>query len=240
MRQVFLDTETTGLEPELGHRVVEIGCLEMVNRQLTGRQLHCYLNPQRDMPAAAQEVHGLSSEFLSDKPLFADVADEFIRMIEGAELIIHNAPFDVAFLDSELQRVQRGRVAELAGGVVDTLFMAREMYPGKSNSLDALCRRLGVDNTHRERHGALLDAGLLAEVYVRLTRGQDSLVMEVAGSGDALSADSPAPDWGGLTLPVIEPNEQELQAHQEVLAAIDKASGGKTVWPTVAVSGAGV
>lgn len=230
MRQVFLDTETTGLEPEMGHRVVEIGCLEMVNRQLTGRQLHCYLNPQRDMPAAAQEVHGLSAEFLADKPLFADVADEFIRMIEGAELIIHNAPFDVAFLDSELGRLQRGRVGELAAGVVDTLMMAREMYPGKSNSLDALCRRLGVDNTHRQRHGALLDAELLAQVYVHLTRGQESLVMEVTGGTDGLSADGPAPDWSHLNLPVVEPDAHELQAHQQVMAAIDKASGGKTVW----------
>lgn len=230
MRQVFLDTETTGLEPELGHRVVEIGCLEMVNRRLTGRQLHCYLNPQRDMPAAAQEVHGLSSEFLSDKPLFADVADEFIQMIEGAELIIHNAPFDVAFLNSELQRVRRSPVVELAAGVVDTLSMAREMYPGKSNSLDALCRRLGVDNTHRERHGALLDAGLLAEVYVRLTRGQESLVMDVAGDIPGQTHEAQAVDWSTLVLPIIEPQPDELQAHQQVMAAIDKASGGKTVW----------
>jgi DNA polymerase-3 subunit epsilon len=233
MRQVFLDTETTGLNPATGDRIVEIGCIEMVNRKLTGRTLHCYLNPERDMPAEAEKVHGLSSEFLADKPLFAHVADEVVAMLEGAEIIIHNAEFDVGFLDHEFARLKRPPVREWVGKVTDSLFMAREMFPGKSNTLDALCRRLEVDNSHRDFHGALLDAGLLAEVYVRLTRGQDSLVMDRFDAESGAGGSAERVDLSQYELPVLEATEDERAAHQKTLADIDKASGGKTVWRAV-------
>jgi DNA polymerase-3 subunit epsilon len=231
MRQVFLDTETTGLSPESGDRVIEIGCVEFVNRRLTGRTLHFYLNPQRPNSDDALKVHGLSDEFLADKPLFATVADELLEFIGGAEIVAHNAPFDVAFIDAELARIDRGRIDTVVTKVVDTLTLAREMFPGKSNSLDALCRRLEVDNSNRTLHGALLDAGLLAEVYIRMTRGQDSLVIDVTqahagGSGDAL----PAIDLATFDLPVIEPTANEQLAHEALLADLDKASGGRTLW----------
>ena len=185
MRQIFLDTETTGLDALNGDRLVEIGLIEMVDRRLTGETRHWYLNPERASHPDALRVHGLTEQFLADKPKFAAVADELLEWVAGAELVIHNASFDLGFLDAELTRLGHPSIRKAAGGVRDTLLMAREMFPGKANSLDALCRRLEVDNSSRTLHGALLDAGLLAEVYIRLTRGQDSLVID---SGDAEDA----------------------------------------------------
>lgn len=230
MRQIFLDTETTGLAPENGDRIIEIGCVEFVNRRLTGRNKHFYVNPQRASHDDALKVHGLTEEFLADKPLFAAVADELLEFLAGAEIVIHNAPFDVAFLDAELARIGRARLHDHVARVTDSLTMAREMYPGKSNSLDALCRRLEVDNSNRTLHGALLDAGLLAEVYIRMTRGQDSLVIDVSQSPEAGGEAGVSMDLSALELVVVEPSADELAAHEAVLAALDKASGGRTVW----------
>ncbi len=230
MRQVFLDTETTGLSPDTGDRIIEIGCIEMVNRRLTGQNKHFYLNPERPSSPDAIKVHGLTDDFLADKPLFASVADELMDYLAGAEIIIHNAAFDVAFLNAELERIRRKPFATVVGGITDTLLMAREMYPGKSNSLDALCRRLEVDNTARTLHGALLDAGLLADVYICMTRGQDSLVIDAAEVSSEQAKTVSRVDLTTLTLPVIEPTAVELQAHDAWLSALDKASGGKTVW----------
>jgi DNA polymerase-3 subunit epsilon len=234
MRQIFLDTETTGLSPESGDRVIEVGCIEMVNRRLSGRTLHHYLNPERPNSEDAVKVHGLTDEFLADKPLFAAIADELLAFVDGAEIVIHNAAFDLGFLNEELRRMGRAPFTQAVVKVTDTLLMAREMFPGKSNSLDALCRRLEVDNSNRALHGALLDAGLLAEVYIRLTRGQDSLVID---AGDAAQSGAGAGalasvDLAGFDLPCIEPSDAERVAHEAVLAELDKASGGKTVWRT--------
>src|SRR5947199_2222345 len=187
MRQVFLDTETTGLSPESGDRIIEIGCVELLNRRLSGRNLHFYVNPQRRSHDDAVKVHGLTDEFLADKPLFGAVADELLEYLSGAEIIIHNAAFDIAFLNQELRRIGRGEVNEVVAKVTDSLQMARDTWPGKSNSLDALCKRLEVDNAARSLHGALLDAGLLAEVYIRMTRGQDSLVIDAVDLLDGVS-----------------------------------------------------
>jgi DNA polymerase-3 subunit epsilon len=230
MRQVFLDTETTGLNAEGGDRIVEIGCLEMVNRRMTERQIHFYLNPERSSHPDAAKVHGLSDAFLADKPLFAAIADELLAFVQGADVVIHNAAFDVAFLDAELRRLGRPAFSSQVGKVSDSLALAREMFPGKSNSLDALCRRLEVDNTHRKLHGALLDAGLLAEVYIRLTRGQDSLVIDggdAAGEGGQVID---AIDLSQFELPVLRASADELSAHEAVLVELDRACGGKTVW----------
>ncbi len=229
MRQIFLDTETTGLDAAGGDRIVEIGCIEMVNRRLSGEQRHYYLNPERSSHPDAARIHGLTNEFLADKPRFAQVADELLAFLAGAELVIHNAPFDLGFLNEELKRLGRGPVQASVAGVRDSLLLAREQFPGKGNSLDALCRRLEVDNTHRTLHGALLDAGLLAEVYIRMTRGQGSLVIEHAGDGAAASQ-AAAIDLRSLQLIVIEPDADELAAHEAVLASLDKASKGKTIW----------
>jgi DNA polymerase-3 subunit epsilon len=232
-RQVFLDTETTGLSPDSGDRVIEIGCIEMVNRRLTGNTLHHYLNPERRSHEDAVKIHGLTDEFLADKPKFAAVADELIAFLQGAEVIIHNAAFDIGFLDAEFKRLGRPLFSTHVHGVCDTLTMAREMFPGKSNSLDALCKRLEVDNTNRTLHGALLDAGLLAEVYIRLTRGQNALVMDSGPSGSQ-SIEIAAIDLASFELPVIAPSEEELTAHAELLADLDRASKGRTVWRAVA------
>lgn len=229
MRQIFLDTETTGLSPESGDRIVEIGCVEMVGRRLTGRTLHVYLNPERRNNEEAAKVHGLTDEFLADKPLFASVADELLEFVGGAEIVIHNAGFDIGFLNEELKRVGRPRFTEFTGAITDSLLMAREMFPGKANSLDALCRRLEVDNSGRSLHGALLDAGLLAEVYIRMTRGQESLMIEARGPS-ASEAALAAVDVARLELCVIEADAAELAAHDALLAEIDKASEGHTVW----------
>jgi DNA polymerase-3 subunit epsilon len=230
MRQVFFDTETTGLEAEGGDRLVEIGCVEMVNRQLTGRTLHLYVNPERDMPEEAFRVHGLSAAFLSDKPKFAEVAQEVMDFLAGAQVVIHNAAFDIGFMNAELKRLRRPLMADVVASVLDTWQLAKELFPGKANSLDALCRRLEVDNSNRSFHGALLDAGLLAEVYVRMTRGQDSLVIEAGGSPQGQRSDVPRLDLSRIALPVLPAGEAELQAHEAWLKDLDKASGGKTVW----------
>ncbi len=230
MRQIFLDTETTGLSPESGDRIIEIGCIELVNRRLTGRNKHFYLNPERPSSEDALKIHGLTDEFLADKPIFAAVADELLDFVSDAEIVIHNAAFDVGFLDQELRRMGRPPFAERVGKVTDTLALAREMFPGKSNSLDALCRRLEVDNSNRNLHGALLDAGLLAEVYIRMTRGQDSLVIDVADGLSAGLHDALKIDLSVIELPIIEPSAQELAAHEAALSDLDKASGGRTVW----------
>ena len=229
MRQIFLDTETTGLSAESGDRIVEIGCVEMLSRRLSGNNLHFYLNPERPNSEGAFSVHGLSDEFLADKPLFAAVADELLRYLAGAEVIIHNAGFDVGFLNLELRRIGKPKFSSVAAQVTDSLLMAREMFPGKANSLDALCRRLEVDNSHRELHGALLDAELLAEVYIRMTRGQESLVIDATESS-ASELRFESIDFSRLELFVIEADETEITAHAMVLAELDKASGGKAIW----------
>jgi len=229
MRQIFLDTETTGLNAEGGDRIVEIGCVEMVGRRLTGENRHFYLNPQRASHPEALRVHGLTEEFLSDKPLFEAVAEDLMTYLAGAELVIHNAPFDIGFLDQELRRIGRPRVADVAAQITDSLLMAREMYPGKSNSLDALCKRLEVDNSNRNLHGALLDAGLLCEVYVCMTRGQGSLVIEESETADA-GGGLEAVDLSAFDLPVRQPSDAELAAHRKLLSDIDQVSKGKLLW----------
>ncbi|MEY4447849.1 MAG: polymerase subunit epsilon [Pseudomonadota bacterium] len=229
MRQLFLDTETTGLSAEGGDRVIELGCVELVNRKLTGNNLHFYFNPGRDSHEDALKVHGISNEFLRDKPKFQDVVQEILDYVQGAEIIIHNAAFDVGFLNKELELAGQKPFTTYVDGVVDTLVMAKQMYPGKRNSLDALCDRLGVDNSGRTLHGALLDAELLAEVYINLTRGQEALLIDAGGDeGQVGSVESV--DLSGYLLPVIQANAQEQAAHQEQLASLDKASGGKTLW----------
>ena len=233
MRHIFLDTETTGLSPDSGDRIIEIGCLEMLNRRLTGNNKHFYLNPERPNSEDAFKVHGLSDEFLADKPRFAEVADELMVYLADAEIVIHNAAFDVGFLDAELKRIGKPRIGGHVARVTDSLLMARNQFPGKSNSLDALCKRLEVDNTNRTLHGALLDAGLLAEVYVRMTRGQDSLVIELAQSGGAMSG-VPAVDLRSFIVAAVAVPADEQAAHEALLAALDKASGGKTLWRKLA------
>jgi DNA polymerase-3 subunit epsilon len=230
MRQVFLDTETTGLSPESGDRIIEIGCVELVNRRLTGRSKHFYINPQRPNTEDALKIHGISDDFLTDKPLFGAVADELVEFVRDAEIVIHNAAFDVGFMDAEFTRLGRPAFASLVSKVTDTLSLAREMYPGKSNSLDALCRRLEVDNSSRTLHGALLDAGLLAEVYIRMTRGQDSLVIDIGQAEAGGLVAGVAIDLSAFDLIVIEPSADELQAHETVLLDLDKASSGRTLW----------
>jgi DNA polymerase-3 subunit epsilon len=229
MRQIVLDTETTGLSAEGGDRIIEIGCVELLNRKLTGNNLHFYINPERDSHEDALRVHGISNEFLRDKPKFAEVAEEILAYLQGAEIIIHNAAFDVGFLNKELELIGKPRFAEFVASITDTLVMAKEMFPGKRNSLDALCDRLGVDNSGRTLHGALLDAELLADVYINLTRGQDALLIDVAEAGST-SGNFERVDLSRFELPVLVANEQELAAHEDLLAQLDKASGGKTVW----------
>ena len=229
MRQVFLDTETTGLYAAQGDRIIEIGCIEMEGRRTTGRKLHHYLNPQRSSHPEAVRIHGITDDFLADKPLFAAVAAELLEFLAGAEVLIHNASFDLGFLDAELERLGLPPTAQHVGAVTDTLVMAREMFPGKANSLDALCKRLEVDNSNRELHGALLDAGLLAEVYARMTRGQESLVIDASDDSPAQVA-AAAVDLAAFDLPVLSATEEEAAAHDCVLQDLDSASRGKTVW----------
>ena len=227
-RKIILDTETTGLEPNLGHRVIELAALEFLNRQLSGNRFHSYLNPGRDSDAAALQIHGLSTEFLQDKPKFKDIAQEFLGYISGAELIIHNASFDEAFLNCELGLLGLKPLKEYCGGIVDTLKIAKDLHPGKKNSLDALCERYQVDNSKRTLHGALLDAELLADVYVAMTRGQESLMMD---------AEEVAPPRGEAALAlvkrelvVIAASPEELQAHMQQLQEIEQASNGNCMW----------
>ena len=229
-RQIVLDTETTGLSAEGGDRIIELGCVELLNRKLTGNNLHLYFNPGRDSHENALKVHGISNEFLKDKPKFAEVADEIVQYLQGAEIIIHNAAFDVGFLNKELELIGRPAFRTYVESVTDTLAMAKEMYPGKRNSLDALCDRLGVDNSSRTLHGALLDAELLADVYINLTRGQDALLIADDSQEGSDGLRIPSIDLRTLLLPVLNASDQEALAHEEVLAQIDKASGGKTIW----------
>ena len=229
-RQIVLDTETTGLSAEGGDRIIEIGCVELVRRKLTGNNKHFYLNPGRDSHPDALRVHGISNEFLRDKPVFGAVADELLEYLQGAEVIIHNAAFDVGFLNKELELVGRPALRGCVAQVTDTLAMAKEMYPGKRNSLDALCDRLGVDNSGRTLHGALLDAELLADVYINLTRGQEALLMAEEGSDPQGSASAARIDLSHIALQVLPASAGECAAHEAILAQIDKASGGKTIW----------
>ena len=230
MRLIVLDTETTGLSPDNGDRILELGCVELMHRKLTGRNFHYYINPERESHEEALNVHGITSEFLQDKPKFAHIVDEFLAYVKGADIIIHNAPFDMGFLNKELELAGHPPFKEHVGQVMDTLAMAKEIYPGKRNSLDALCERLGVSNAARTLHGALLDAELLADVYINLTRGQEGLLMDQDELMDASGKPAGRRDYSQLRLPVIAPSEEELQAHEGVLALIDKASGGKTLW----------
>ena len=233
MRQVVLDTETTGLDWERGHRIIEIGCVEMVNRRQTGKTYHCYLNPEREVDEAAQEVHGLSSKDLADKPLFRDIAESFLDFVDGTELIIHNAPFDVGFLDNELRLANlESRVLGNTGQVLDTLILARQIHPGQRNSLDALCKRYGIDNSRRDLHGALLDSLLLAEVYLAMTGGQAALSLGDANDGHSHEHSEIVRrvDRSGIDLMVVHPTEAEIQEHNAQLDLIDKAASGKSVW----------
>ena len=230
MRQIFLDTETTGLYPDQGDRVVELACVEMINRKLTGNNLHFYLNPQRDSHEEALRVHGLTTQFLSDKPLFEAVVEEWLAYVQDAEIIIHNAPFDVGFLNAELQRCGKLAFKEYVPKVIDSLAMAKEMYPGKRNNLNALCERLDVDNSGRTLHGALLDAELLADVYINMTRGQHALLMDTAEPQKQVGIQVQNIDLSSIQLPVLQANATELQAHEQAMQDINKASGGKAVW----------
>jgi DNA polymerase III subunit epsilon len=231
MRQIVLDTETTGLNARTGDRIIEIGGVELMNRRLTGNNLHFYINPERDSDPGALAVHGLTTEFLSDKPKFAEIADQLRDFLGDAELIIHNAPFDLGFLDAEFALLGLPPFTETCGEVIDTLVRAKSMFPGKRNSLDALCDRFGVSNAHRTLHGALLDSELLAEVYLAMTRGQESLVIDMLGEAAAEGGQSgPRVALESLALPVLAASEDELSAHQAVLDDLDKALKGTSVW----------
>ena len=229
MRQIFLDTETTGLSPDNGDRIIEIGCVELLNRKLTGNNRHFYVNPGRDSHEEALKVHGITTEFLKDKPTFTQVADDLMGYLQGAEIIIHNAPFDVGFLNKELALAGKPQFRQWVSKITDSLALAKEMFPGKRNGLDALCDRLGVDNSTRTLHGALLDAELLADVYINLTRGQNSLIMDVGQEGRERT-DVKQLDLGAFDLVVLEANEYELLEHGDQLSQLDKTSNGKTVW----------
>ena len=228
-RQILLDTETTGLSARLGDRVIEIGCIELLSRSVTDRHFHCYVNPEREIDEGATKVHGLTLEFLADKPRFADIAKDFLDFIGGAELIIHNAPFDVEFLDRELALAGLKNLSEYAPSIIDTLPLARELHPGKRNSLDALCERYAVNNSHRTLHGALLDARLLAEVYLALTRGQESLVMDL---DEPTAAQTAAALVDAKKLTILRASSAELKEHEKILDAIDKAAKekGGSLW----------
>jgi DNA polymerase III subunit epsilon len=233
MRQLILDTETTGLNAKTGDRIIEIGCVELINRRLTGNNLHLYVNPERDSDPGALAVHGLTTEFLSDKPKFAEIAAELRDFITGAELIIHNASFDVGFLDMEFAQLGLPKVSETCAGVIDSLAQAKQMFPGKRNSLDALCDRFGISNAHRTLHGALLDSELLAEVYLAMTRGQESLVIDMLGEQPVEGASAaPRASFDDLDLPVISASADEVSAHEAVLNDLDKALKGTSVWRT--------
>ncbi len=230
-RQIVLDTETTGLDPA-EHRIIEIAGVEVVDRRLTGNRFHRYVNPERAVDAGARDVHGLTDEFLADKPRFREVVDELLEFVSGAELIIHNAPFDVSFLDRELDLIDRPGIRKHCPEITDTLRMARELNPGKRASLDALCERYQIDNSQRTLHGALLDAELLAEVYLAMTRGQDSLVIDLAPAAAAGPLDDEP--GGTLELVVMRAGAAELAEHERQLAEIDKASGGNCLWRRLA------
>ena len=228
-RQIFLDTETTGLDPRQGHRIIEVAGIEMVNRRPTGKHFHRYLNPERDIDAGAVAVHGLTTEFLQDKPHFADVVDELLDFVSGAELVIHNAPFDIGFLNSELTLLKRPLMSEYCPQVLDTLKLAKDLHPGQKNNLDALCRRYEVDNANRTLHGALLDAELLAAVYLGMTRGQESLMMDIEVEQ---MVRAPLGSAQHAAILVVAADTAELTAHQDTLMAIQKESRGVCLWLT--------
>ena len=230
MRQVVLDTETTGLEVQEGHRIIEIGCVELMHRRLTGNRYHQYINPERRVEEGAVEVHGISNEYLADKPVFADVASAFLEFVRGAELIIHNAPFDVGFLDAELGRLGLDSVGAQCEEVTDSLALARQLHPGQRNSLDALCRRYEIDNSGRELHGALLDAELLADVYLVMTGGQAALGLDPAQPAGGAAPGAEAGSARRGPIPVLRANDDEVRAHQQRLAEIAEATGGRCLW----------
>lgn len=232
MRQVVLDTETTGLEPSQGHRIIEIGCIELINRRLTGNRYHQYVQPDRDIDDAAVEIHGITNEFLADKPYFADIAEDFLGFIRGAELIIHNAPFDVGFINRELQLLGEkfGQLIDYCS-VLDTLDQARKLHPGQRNNLDALCKRYGIDNSQRELHGALLDAEILADVYLAMTGGQVSLSLEGVRDVDSTNmATMSRINDDRPPIPVIRANSEELAAHRHYLQVMANKNGGISIW----------
>jgi DNA polymerase-3 subunit epsilon len=243
MRQLIIDTETTGLYPQQGHRIIELAGLEVVDRRATGRTIQFHLDPEREIDAGATEVHGKTWDDLKGKPKFRDVAAEFVAFARGAQWVIHNAPFDLSFLDVEFGLAGLPRCAEVHAGVIDTLALAREMFPGKRNSLDALCERFGIDNAHRTLHGALLDAQLLAEVYLAMTRGQESLTIDIGGPAPGIAAhgarEGPATDAAAARppLPVIAPTPDELEAHRAYLETLQKESKGRCVWLALAAAG---
>lgn len=232
MRQIVLDTETTGLNPRSGDRIIEIGCVEIVNRRLTGNNFHTYINPERDSEEGALAVHGLTTEFLSDKPKFAEIADTLRDYVKDAEIIIHNAPFDLAFLDAEFDRMGFPRFVEHVAMVTDTLVQAKEMHPGKRNSLDALCDRYGISNAHRTLHGALLDAELLAEVYLAMTRGQNSLTIDLAVAEATAANNEVAEVAVTADIIVLQASAEELAEHEALLDRLDKEAKGSCVWRT--------
>lgn len=231
MRQIVLDTETTGINPKQGNRIIEIGCVELVNRMLTGNNFHVYINPERDSEEGALAVHGLTTEFLSTKPKFAEIVDDFRNYIQGAELIIHNAPFDMGFLNHEFALMKLPSLDSQIHGVIDTLVQAKEMRPGKRNSLDALCDHFGISNAHRKLHGALLDAELLADVYLAMTRGQNSLGMDVVE--EVVAHDGAFEEVVMGEILVLAASPDELAAHEDILNALDKGVKGTCVWRTV-------
>ena len=231
-RQIVLDTETTGLEHRQGHRIIEIGCVELINRKLTGNNYHQYVNPEREIDQGAMEVHGISNEFLTDKPLFSDISEELLSYLQGAELIIHNAAFDVGFLDAELARLS-GTSPQInqVCTVHDTLLQARKMFPGQRNDLDSLCKRYDINNSHRDLHGALLDAEILADVFLFMTGGQTALSLDASSALDASSLANPnAVDLSSLSLPVVNPSHEEAENHVEWLARLDEKVDGQCVW----------
>lgn len=232
MRQIVLDTETTGLDPDDGHRIVEIGCVELSNRQLTGRHLHLYLNPDRDSDPEALEVHGLTTEFLSSHPRFEDVAQQVADYVKGAEVIIHNAPFDLRFLNAEFARLGMAPFESLCAQITDSLQHARELHPGKRNSLDALCDRYGISNAHRVLHGALLDSELLAEVWLAMTRGQDALIMDFSEDAQR-SGMAVMGDFDPLSLPVVLASPADEAEHEAYLQGLDEAAGKPALWRSV-------
>ena len=229
-RQIVLDTETTGLNPKLGNRVIEIGCVELVNRKLTGNNFHCYINPERESEDGALAVHGLTTEFLIDKPKFAEIIDEFIEYISGAEVVIHNAPFDLGFLNAEFSRANFTPFSDHVSNVTDTLVQAKELHPGKRNSLDALCDRYEVSNSHRKLHGALLDAELLADVFLAMSRGQNSFSIELKDPIELEVTQEVITSPLNQTILVVQMSQAEIEAHNLSISVIDKETNGKAIW----------
>lgn len=233
-RQIVLDTETTGLEHRQGHRIIEIGCVELINRKLTGNNYHIYLNPQREIDQGAMEVHGITNEFLADKPFFADIYQGMMDYLKGAELVIHNAAFDVGFLDAELAKIATptDKINDVCG-VHDTLLQARKMFPGQRNTLDALCQRFDINNSHRELHGALLDAEILADVYLAMTGGQTLMTLDASNSSSSGDQQHQPINYSELSLPVVQPTDQEQNKHAEWVAKLDKKVEGQCVWSRI-------